>query len=53
VNTLEKFDALIPPIIGSTMRTLLEEVVDIRGTIGQCPTLKKLGGIGKYMCCTA
>jgi hypothetical protein len=36
--------------LGSTMWTLFEEVVDIRGIVGQCPTLKMLGGIGKSMC---
>ena len=50
INTLEKFSYFL--LLGNIMRTLLEEVVDIRGIVGQCPTLKTLGGIGKCMCHT-
>ena len=31
----------------------MEEVVDTKGIVGQCPTLKMLCGIDKCMCCAA
>ena len=32
------------------MMTLLQEVLDIKGIVGQCPTLQVQGQIGKFMC---
>ena len=47
INTLEKILYLL--LLDNTMRTLLQEVLDIKGFVGQCPILQVQGGIGKLM----